>query len=169
MTYEAFRYVFFGGALLGAIMLIVSIALFFLYKIPNVIGDLTGKNAKKAIDAIRSQNESSGNKLYKSSKVNAERGKLTDKISPSGNLIQRDNSVINGGAMNTEKISTQELPYEMTDETTVLSYENETTVLDNTAGETTVLDQAINEQPFVIEYEITLIHTNEIIQMGAIG
>lgn len=168
MTYETFRYVFYGGAILGAIMLILSIALFFLYKIPNVIGDLTGKNAKKAIAAIRSQNESTGNKLYKSSKVNAERGRLTDKISPSGNLIQQDNNIINGGAMNTEKISTQELPPEMTDETTVLNHENETTVLDYIAGETTVLDQAINEQPFVIEYEITLIHTDEIIQMGAI-
>lgn len=169
MSYEIYRYIFYGGAILAAVMLAVTVLLFFVYKIPTVIGDLTGANARKAIENIRNQNENSGDKLYKTSQVNRERGKLTDKISPSGSLIRDPSGILGGGAMATEKISTQELP--QVDETTVLESNettvlvtNETTVLDNTGvGETTLLDAVDAPVTFQIEYEITFIHTNEVI------
>ena len=169
MSYEIYRYIFYGGAILAAVMLAVTVLLFFVYKIPTVIGDLTGANARKAIENIRNQNESSGDKLYKTSQVNRERGKLTDKISPSGSLMRDPSGVLGGGAMATEKISTQELP--QVDETTVLESDattvlgsNETTVLGNaSAGETTVLVAEDTPAVFQIEYEITFIHTNEVI------
>jgi hypothetical protein len=142
-------------------MLVASVLIFFLLKIPHVLGDLTGRNARKAIESIRNQNELSGDKLYKTSQVNRERGKLTDKISPSGSLM-RDPSGILGGAMATEKISTQELPPE-SNETTVLDVASETTVLSAEAGETTVLDAPTEIPVFQIEYEITYIHTEEVI------
>ena len=110
MSYEIYRYIFYGGAILAAVMLAVTVLLFFVYKIPTVIGDLTGANARKAIENIRNQNESSGDKLYKTSQVNRERGKLTDKISPSGSLMKDPSGILGGGAMATEKISTQQLP-----------------------------------------------------------
>lgn len=160
MSYEIYRYIFYGGAILAGVMLVATVILFFLYKIPTVIGDLTGANARKAIENIRNQNESSGDKLYKTSQVNRERGKLTDKISPSGSLL-KDPSGQFAGAMATEKISTQKLPPE---ETTVLDVANETTVLGNTgAGETTVLTVEDAPAIFQIEYEITFIHTDEVI------
>lgn len=160
MSYEIYRYIFYGGAILAGVMLVATVILFFVYKIPTVIGDLTGANARKAIENIRNQNESSGDKLYKTSQVNRERGKLTDKISPSGSLM-KDPSGHFAGAMATEKISTQELPPE---ETTVLDVSNETTMLDNAgAGETTVLEAVDVPVTFQIEYEITFIHTNEVI------
>lgn len=160
MSYEIYRYVFYGGAILAGVMLVTTVILFFVYKIPTVIGDLTGANARKAIENIRNQNENSGDKLYKTSPVNRERGKLTDKISPSGSLM-KDPSGHFAGAMATEKISTQELPPE---ETTVLDATNETTVLDNVgAGETMVLDAVDAPVTFQIEYEITFIHTDEVI------
>ncbi len=158
MTYEIYRYIFIGGAALAVLMLIISVILFFVYRIPSVVGDLTGRTARKAIEDIRNQNESSGNKVYKTSHVNRQRGKLTDKISPSGNLIKNPSEEI-GGAMSTEKISTQELPAE---ETTVLGVADETTVLEQIADETTVLAPTNNVR-FVIEYEITYIHTDEVI------
>ena len=160
MSYEIYRYIFYGGAILAGVMLVVTVILFFVYKIPTVIGDLTGANARKAIENIRNQNESSGDKLYKTSQVNRERGKLTDKISPSGSLL-KDTSGHFAGAMATEKISTQELPPE---ETTVLDVTNETTVLGNSGGgETTVLTAEDTPVAFQIEYEITFIHTDEVI------
>lgn len=169
MSYEIYRYIFYGGAILAAVMLAVTVLLFFVYKIPTVIGDLTGANARKAIENIRNQNESSGDKLYKTSQVNRERGKLTDKISPSGSLMRDPSGILGGGAMATEKISTQELP--QVDETTVLESNettvlsaNETTVLDTSgAGETTVLVAEDIPAVFQIEYEITFIHTDEVI------
>lgn len=178
MTYEIYRYIFLGGAILAGIMFAVSVLVFFLLKIPTVIGDLTGANARKAIERIRNQNESTGDKTYRSSPVNRERGKLTDKISPSGRLI-RDPSYPLGGAMSTEKISTQQLhPEDGANETTVLAGADETTVLtgeltggnettvlsnENPANETTVLNAQTFSNAFVIEYEITYIHTDEVI------
>ena len=169
MTYEIYRIIFIAGAVLAGIMLAVSVFVFFLLRIPTVIGDLSGANARKAIADIRSHNESTGDKTYRSSQVNRERGKLTDKISPSGRLI-KDPSHSLHGAMGTEKISTQQLhPKDATNETTVLTGEltgaNETTVLSNQnyANETTVLNARSCSNEFVIEYEITYIHTDEVI------
>ena len=170
MTYEIYRYIFLGGAILAGIMFMVSVLVFFLLKIPTVIGDLTGANARKAIENIRNHNESTGDKTYRTSQVNRERGKLTDKISPSGRLI-KDPSHSLHGAMGTEKISTQQLhPEDVTNETTVLTGEltgsNETTVLTGEltgANETSVLSAQSFSNDFVIEYEITYIHTDEVI------
>lgn len=198
MTYEVYRYIFIGGAILAAIMFIISVILFIVLKIPSVIGDLSGATARKAIEDIRNQNENTGDKTYKSSAVNKERGKLTDKISPSGNLIKNPSGGI-WGAMATEKISTQKLAEDASNETTVLGSNettvlggnettvfsanettvlgsNETTVLSGGVGETTLLDSmpGMNETTllspsmmpvgiFEIEYELTFIHTDEVI------
>lgn len=184
MTYEIYRYIFYGGAILAGVMLAITVILFFAYKIPTVIGDLTGANARKAIENIRNQNENSGDKVYKTSQVNRERGKITAKMTPSGNLARESSGGL-GGAMPTEKISTQELPQvnETTllgaNETTVLGANetavlgaNETTVLGTNettvlggggAGETTLLSAETTPATFQIEYEITFIHTDEVI------
>ncbi len=149
MTYDTYRIIFYSGAVACGIMLVVSLVLFIALKIPNIVGDLSGRNAKKAIENIRKQNESTGVKGYKSSAVNIERGKLTDKISLSGNIRRQEN--INGFGMPTEKIATVEL------ETTVLD-NDETTVLNQVnVGETTLLNR------FIVVEDITFIHTNEFI------
>lgn len=150
-TYDIYYYIFIGAAILCGIMAIVTGLLFFALKIPKVIGDLTGATAKKAIEAIRMQNESSGDKTYKTSLVNQQRGKLTDKITPSGNLVVGETDPLSY-AMATEKISTQQL--------------NETEVLDNTGSEETAVLNQSAESFFVIESEITFIHTNEIIELA---
>lgn len=196
MTYDVYMNIYMVGLVLAGIMLVVSVILFFALKIPAVIGDLSGATARKAIENIRNQNEESGEKAYKSSAVNRERGRLTDKISPSGSLHTKPSDKL-GFGMKTEKISTQRLDVEDSGETTLLSAANETTVLSNNAGETEVLNEApafnettllspdmmapstesndvqmgfgdTTELPpmpglFVIEQEITFIHTQEII------
>ena len=192
MTYEIYRYIFIGAAVLCGVMFVVAVLLFVLFKIPKVISDLTGATARKAIQSIREQNEASGNKGYKVSAFNEARGKLTDKITPSGNIIQQNRSQMPG--INTTKIDTQKLIEEdVTNQTTVLSIDNETTIenstvspettvlseeissgettvlSDNYSDETTVLGEAVNETAFCIEYEITYIHTEEIISKEAIG
>lgn len=192
MTYEVYRYIFIGAAILSGLMLAAAVALFFVLKIPNVIGDLTGANARKAIADIRNQNEATGTKTYKPSAVNRERGRVTDKMTPSGRLLRFPSAGM-GGGHETTKISTAKLSQEAmeaanqttvldaADETTVLSlaqettvlYTEETTVLQPAAGETMVLDagavpvQTVSQPEsgffFEIEYEITCIHTREVI------
>lgn len=162
MTYETYRYIFIGCLCLSILLLVTAVILFFVLHIPNVIGDLSGANAKKAIEHIRNKNESTGEKTYKSSKVNKERGKLTEKISISGRLHKHTTGSLYG-AMPTEKISTQKLT---ANETTVLNTgDGETTVLGIGGNETSVLSPALDvaDNIFTIEYEITYIHTNEII------
>lgn len=167
MTYEIYRYIFLGGAILSGVMFVTSVVMFILLKIPTVIGDLTGANARKAIANIRLHNENTGEKTYRTSQVNRERGKLTDKISASGRLENNPSRGLHG-AMATEKISTQQLP--QTEETSVLCENNEqdfqTAVLDNESctSETTLLDSCKSSFVFSVEYEITYIHTNEVIR-----
>lgn len=182
LSYEVFRYIFIGAAIASGLLLATSIVLFFVLRIPKVVSDLSGRTAKKAIEAIRMQNEQTGDKAYKSSAVNMQRGKVTDKISPSGRLQQREETPFGTGRI-TEKISTSRLSREDLGETTVLASEGgETTVLDSGYGETTVLggeygettvlgaqemqpqpQMPIQAQQFTVEYEITYIHTSEVI------
>lgn len=163
MSYEMYRYIFLGALIACGIFFVIAVILFFTLKIPKVISDLTGRTARKAIENIRMQNEQSGDKTYQSSAVNLERGKLTDKISQSGRLMQRDATPFGTGVI-TEKISTMELE-QPAGETDVLDQPvGETDVLTPVAGETEVL--APVEQPvqaFTVEYEITFIHTSEVI------
>ena len=98
---------------------------------------------------------------------------MTDKISPSGNIIQKTQQNMYG--VNTTKIATQNLVEQgQMDQTTVLS-SNETTVLETQVEDTSILTEPIigetsvltenapSANSFVIEFEITYIHSNEII------
>ncbi len=140
MNYDTYRYIFIGAAILSGLMLVAAILVFILLNIPKVISDLSGATARKAIKAIREQNEAGGEKTYKASAYNQARGKLTDKISPSGNVIQQRDAMQH--FVTTTKIETQELVQDApANETTVLGGANETTVL-GSANETTVLGGA---------------------------
>lgn len=176
MTYEVYRYVFLGAGIASAVMAAISVILFFTLRIPKVISDLTGRTAKKAIEQIRRQNEESGDKTYKSSAVNLERGKVTDKISESGRVLSQGDSPFGTGVI-TEKIAYENVPMHQAEETTVLGggdettvlAAEETTVLTEDRGETAVLQQPVMNAPiranavFEIAYEITYINTNEVI------
>lgn len=61
----------------AAACLALAVFLWFFFRIPDVIGDLSGRTARKSIAKMRAANEKSGSKSYKESKANAERGKLT--------------------------------------------------------------------------------------------
>lgn len=61
----------------AGVCLVLTIFFLFFFNIPTVIGDLSGRTAKKSIAKMRVANEKTGIKSYKGSKINAERGKLT--------------------------------------------------------------------------------------------
>lgn len=128
MTIELLQTLSKTAFVLAGIFFAVAILLFFVLHVPQLIGELSGITARKGVEAIRKQNETSGNKAYKPSKVNAERGKLTDKITASGQLKPRKGG--NGIGAQTEKIATY----------TLASKAAETTLLDERAQETTLLE-----------------------------
>ena len=65
---------------LAGVFFILSAVSWFVFKIPSVISDLSGRNIKKAISEIRRTNEGTGIKVYKTSKANALRTKLTEEM-----------------------------------------------------------------------------------------
>lgn len=68
------------GFSLSAVAFIIALILFFRLKILDVIGDLSGRTVAREIRAMRDQNASSGDKRFRPSRVNMERGKLTEKV-----------------------------------------------------------------------------------------
>lgn len=145
MTVELLQTLSLAAYIAAGFFLLVAVALFFLLDVPKLYGDVSGRTAKKAIEAIRQQNESTGNKAYKPSAVNAERGKLTDKITPSGRLQSQTEGL--PVSVGTEKFDTS----------TLAPQPNETTVLEQPAGETTVLTGTLSTD----SGETTLLVNNE--------
>lgn len=171
--------------ILAGVFLLISIALFFLFDIHRVIGDISGATARKAIENIRQQNEETGDKAYKPSKVNMERGKVTDKISPSGRIHKQSDplTVATGTSKLDNMYYDPTTVLEVTSETTVLNNGSETTVLNDGVettvlnnmyetemienqsfgGETTVLSQS-TQNVFAIDYELGFCGSAEIIE-----
>ncbi|WP_455719320.1 hypothetical protein [Agathobacter sp.] len=140
MTYDEYRTIFYIALAAFVIMLITTIVIFIVLKIPNVIGSLSGKNARKAIaDIARKQNES--HTAVTSS----------GPVAPSYDLTGRTV----GQTKHTEETGSEETVV-LSDETMVLS--DETMVL---SDETVVLDTALSS--FTITRQIEFIHTQECI------
>lgn len=68
------------GFSLSGIALVVAIFMFIKMNIPAIIGDLTGKTVAREIKAMRDANILSGDKRFRPSKVNLERGTLTERV-----------------------------------------------------------------------------------------
>ena len=167
MTVELLQTLSLASYIAAGFLFLVAVLLFFLLDILKVYGDISGRTAKKAIEAIRQQNESTGNKAYKPSAVNAKRGKLTDKITPSGRLKERTAGL--PISVGTEKISTSILmpqTNEPTNETTVLKDDSiaetgETTLLVD--GEPQVIRDAENSK-FRVDVELSFTGSSDIIE-----
>lgn len=167
MTVETLHLLSMVAYIAAFVLLVLAVVLFFLLDVPKLYGDISGRTARKAIEAIRKQNEASGNKAYKPSAVNAERGKLTDKITQSGRLQPSTAGL--PVSVGTEKLdtatlipqtgATEQLPTSIP-ETTLLYGQQET------AGETEVLVQGneVQGQTFVLDVEISFSASSEIIE-----
>lgn len=163
-SYDIYRYLFIFGAIAAVLMLIISIVIFVVLNIKNVIGDLNGSNAKKEIASIRKRNEITGNKSHKSSIVNIDRGCITDKIKTNEHCTENDiatNKVRSGGTAKLTGNATTVL--KDNNSTVVLTHDN-TTILN--ADENTNISGVINQFNqgiFEIEYDITLISSTELV------
>ena len=143
---NVYKICFYGGLALAIIFLIVSVALFFVLKIPKVINDLTGRTAKKQIDEIKKKNTESSevSKKEQAKYYNQGSGKITVKesMSPAARAANRDNTtdLLEGksadASMNKEEQNNNRPAEYNPDETQVLGAggipedgEEETTVL----------------------------------------
>ncbi len=160
MNSAFFMIICYVAAALSVLSFLITLFIFFKLDIIGVIGDLSGSTARKGIESIRSENAKTGNKAHKTSHTNRERGKLTDKITLSGSLKPRGESI--ELSVGTEKFSTGKLENEAIlsrtgadaiDETTILNngYSEGTTVLNGSySDETTVLSGGYSDETTVL-------------------
>lgn len=167
MTAELLHMLSLVAYIAALVLLVLAVVLFFLLDIPKLYGDVSGRTARKAIEAIRQQNEATGNKAYKPSAVNAERGKLTDQITKSGKLRPRTAGL--PVSVGTEKLETAALRPSGGETELLQPISPETTMLSDPAaatGQTEVLVQGNVVQPgqFVLEVEMSFAASSEIIE-----
>ena len=115
----------------AAVFLVIAIFLFFRFQIITIINDLSGRTARRSIAQIRENNIRSGERPYRSSAVNLNRGKLTEPIPDDTSDTSRT----------TEKLSGASAPLE--NPGTTLLHEDGTTELLTSNEGTTVLTEEI--------------------------
>lgn len=170
MTINIVSIIFF---IIAGVSLLVAIYSFVRFNIPQVIGELSGRTARKSIAQMRDKNEKTGNKAHRPSPSAIERGTLTDKIEKKKSVEKSDKKIskVEEGTEllnSTEKLLTNIQTELLNESETELSDDNATTVL---SEETTVLTNNDNSQinvsndsnDFKIIQNIVLIHTNETI------
>lgn len=161
--------------ILAAVFFLLSILIWFRFGILNIIGDLSGRTAKKSIAKMREKNEKTGIKYFKPSFVNIERGKLTDSIQHSKKLKKKNGKkteelletvLIEGNQVNNSDENITELLWD--DNSTSLLNEKEI----NEVGDniTVLLNESIvskennSDNTFTIIDEVVIIHTDEVIR-----
>lgn len=160
--------------ILSGVAFVLAILFFILFRIPSVIGDLSGRTARKSIAKMRLANEKTGVKSYKESKTNVERGKLTGTMPDSGKLNKKNSALANGQpetgllADNKAEGLESEATGVLDEETGML--ESETTGLLVDENATAPLDTPVQKpvvrsggKKIVMLEEVMFIHTEEVI------
>lgn len=161
MTYELCRGLYFACLIIAGVLFCLAIFLFFRMNVVKMVGDLTGRNAKKAIEDIRRKNEEMNQEQRGDKGWNHTYSqKLTEKISKSGKLLGGGDGM--RAYTHTQKIKTQSFPG--SNDTVVLqeaSNAGETVVLQEmqTAGETVVLNEMQNTGETVVLAEVAVTQT----------
>ncbi len=153
---------------IAGVCLVLAIFFWIFFNIPTVIGDLSGRTARKSIARMRAANEKSGVKSYKESKTNVERGKLTDTMQQSKKLKKEKGA--SDDRPDTGLLTDNCADGTLADETGMLEPEttgllvdeNATAPLNNPAKRNMVKREGGIK--FNIIEEIVLIHTDEMIR-----
>ena len=145
---------------------VLAVMFWFVFDIPTVFGDLTGRTARKSIAKMRENNEKSGVKSFKHSKINVDRGKLTGVPETTGNMkaetkenIDEEETGLLDEATALLSESEETALLAETEETGLLVDDNETALLDDSVQYNV---PAGGKSLEMIE-SIMLIHTSEVI------
>lgn len=147
----------------SGLFFVTAIILWIVFNIPFVIGDLSGRNARKSIEQLRIHNERTGNKSYRPSQTNLERGKVT---SPMINT----NKLSHGEIPETGLLNEVSIPNHTYEKETVPLYDEYGTEPLDSDDETTTLLTSTGEVPvrtggkkIELLEEVMLIHTREVV------
>lgn len=157
----------------AGIFFVLAVIFWIKFKILFVIGDLSGKNARKSIEQMRRNNEKTGSKSYRTSTVNKNRGKLTETMKESGKLAKKaGKNKSRNGELATELLAENKVRTLLSEATELLSASDEATELLSADDGATELLSDENETALLAEHrgkaitlmeEVMLIHTDEMI------
>lgn len=157
--------------IIAGIAFAAAIILWVLLKIPRVIGDLSGRNARKSIARVRASNEKSGDKSYRPSGANAARVKLTSAMSQTQPEQHTEEMQPGNGSMpETGLLADNTAALQNTAGTELLSDADATGALFDTdatallSEKQTTPEHTVQRKPLHILEEIVLIHTDEVIE-----
>ena len=183
MSYDIYRLIFIGAAIACGVMFLVSVILFIVFKIPNIIGNLTGHSAKKAIEDIKKQQNESYviNGEANESHLNGKK-KITEKISTARLDRAEETTVLGNGNSRVEETTILGNGNNRVNETTILGDGNsrveETTILGNgnsRVNETTILGDGNSnvEETIMLGYngteETTLLGNGRVDETAVLG
>lgn len=176
MTINIVSIIFF---IIASVSLLVAVYSFIRFNIPQVIGELSGRTAKKSIAQMRDKNLKTGDKSHRPTKSARERGTLTDKIdekpvkkakqSEATELLDEGTKVLDNSNNSLFEQGTELLSdgTEVLNNVTELLNDNITELLDEGTALLTPIDNVNhitkNVNEFKMVQNIVLIHTNEII------
>lgn len=154
----------------AGVCFVLAVLFWFFFKIPTVIGDLSGRNARKSIARMRAANENTGVKSYKESKTNTARGKLTETMRGMSKETKVDENSETGLLFeNKTDKPTAEMTKTLGSETTAI-LDSQTTALlvdENATAplntENTVASMRPDGKKLEMIEEIMLVHTDEVI------
>ena len=112
MTYEMYQTIFWHAGVLTIIFAVGDVLLFVILKIPKVIGQLSGRTARKGIADIWKKNIQTRGRCYKSCAENQNFGSIAGGMTESGNIHRFGEAVNTGGI--TQKIATSETGEKLT-------------------------------------------------------
>ncbi len=130
---------------LAGVFFLVSVFLWFKFGIWEIIGDLSGRNAKKSIKQMRQENENSGVNLYRPAGSYGARGD-SGEISVRQNSTKTETGGMDTGGMKTGGMKTGSITTDGMKVTRTVPMDegsNETTLLDSGAIE--LLDEGATE------------------------
>lgn len=163
--------------ILAGVSAALAVIFWFRFNIPAVIGDLSGRTARKSIEKMRANNEKTGKKDFAPSKTNLERGKLTGLMKETENGSEKLSGKLSGKIVGKKKdatvapvapvVSEKQMETALLDEETGLLTESEETELLNDdvmetefLGDTELLEE-IEETGLLVEENETMLLTNE--------
>lgn len=181
MSIELLKSLSSASYIISVILLLVSVAIFFVFDIIRAFGVVSGSTEKKAIEDIRHRNEINENNLYKSKNFESSKVKTTDEVCKN-DLDKKKNSFIKVFSKNSNNNDlTADLPsmYKNSEDTeapddshyqpVINTKAEETTVLSNVhqSNETTVLINTFELNTinnFRVDVEIEFVESSEIIE-----
>ena len=141
---------------LAGISAVLAVIFWFRFNIPAVIGDLSGRTARKSIEKMRANNEKTGKKDFAPSKTNLDRGKLTELMKESGKLSGKLSNKKNEvpitkkaptapKASVASKVAEDQMETALLEEEIQTTYETEETSLLTESEETALLNDDVME------------------------